>query len=299
MADVTVTQFAEVLHIPVDKLLVQLGPGRHHASVARPTRSATTPRCELLTHLRTQPRRRCRRRLRAVASITLQAQVAERDQAGQRAGPCAHRERGSARQAHLREARRARGTGRAPAGTDGRPAARSPRSRSRAAPGEGRGRAARARAHRAGEPPARRGRGGVAARGRRGAQARRAEGSRGSRACAARLRTEPQARGCAGAHRRPRRRQAEQGSPAPASLPMPAPSTAARNCTSPATSVRAHKKKKKFEVRAPRRRTEASRSTASRCPPRRCSARCRWARPSRWPSWRRRWPSRPPKSSRP
>src|ERR1700683_313506 len=75
------------------------------------------------------------------------------------------------------------------------------------------------------------------------------------------------------------------------------PAMAAKSCTSPAMSAHATRRRSASRP-APCRSAAAKPSTHSRCPPRRSSARWRSARPSPSPSWRRRWRSRPPKSSR-
>src|SRR6266446_1202936 len=73
------------------------------------------------------------------------------------------------------------------------------------------------------------------------------------------------------------------------------PAMAARSCTSPEMSARATRRSA-----APRRvrcKRPPKDGMDSRCPPRRWCARSASVRRSRWRSWRRRWPSRRPRSS--
>ena len=109
MAEVTVSQFAEVLKVPVDRLLVQLDQAG--IKVDGPDDAISDDaKLELLTHLRRSHGSEDADGERA-AQDHPQAQDAERAEARQRAGPRAHGQRRSAPQAHLRQARRARGAG--------------------------------------------------------------------------------------------------------------------------------------------------------------------------------------------
>ena len=110
MSDVTVAQFAEVLKVPVDRLLVQLESAG--IQVAGPQALISDEaKLELLTHLRrahgaAEPSKTARRR--RAAQDHAGAQVAERAQAGEHAGPRAHGERRSSPQEDLHQARRSR-----------------------------------------------------------------------------------------------------------------------------------------------------------------------------------------------
>jgi translation initiation factor IF-2 len=84
MADVTVAQFAEVLKVPVEKLLVQLERGRHQGRRCRDIISDEA-KMELLTHLR-RSHGRGEDAAPAPAQDHAAAQAAERDQARQHAG---------------------------------------------------------------------------------------------------------------------------------------------------------------------------------------------------------------------
>ena len=96
MADVTVSQFAEVLKVPVERLLTQLDEAGIQVSGADDTISDEA-KMELLTFLR-RAHGRARGR-RGAAQDHAQAQVAGRDQGRVGAGPRAH---GQRRGAHAR-----------------------------------------------------------------------------------------------------------------------------------------------------------------------------------------------------
>ena len=76
MADVTVTQFAQVLRVPVDRLLSQLGEAGVDVTGADDTISDDA-KLELLTHLRPCPRAKGCERLHAPQDHS-ETQVAER-----------------------------------------------------------------------------------------------------------------------------------------------------------------------------------------------------------------------------
>jgi hypothetical protein len=82
MADVTVAQFAEVLKVPVDKLLLQLDQAGHQGIGTRRLAISDEAKMELLTHLRRShgTGRGCQR----AAQDHAQAQDAERAEARQR-----------------------------------------------------------------------------------------------------------------------------------------------------------------------------------------------------------------------
>ena len=256
MSDVTVAQFAEVLKVPVDKLLKQLDEAGIRVAGAD-DRISDEAKTEAL--VAPAPRARpCRGGSGdgRPAQDHAQAQDAERDQA-RRPGPRPHRQRRGAHQAHLHQARGARGAGAPPAG-GGRPGSARPR-RPRAAPSREERSARRPsggpRAHRGGEPQARGGRpqgcrGGGAPPGR-GARAR------GSRAPAQGRRSGPGGRGRAAAT---------------------TSNAYGRQELHVAGDVSSRYKKKKSHARPPRRRAGGRRpATPSRCRPRRSSAKCRSA----------------------
>ena len=106
MADVTVAQFADVLKVPVDRLLVQLEQAGIPVAGAE-EKISDEAKMELLTHLRrSHGNGESQTARREPKQDHAQAQAAERAEAGQRAGQAQHRQRRSAQQAHLRQARR-------------------------------------------------------------------------------------------------------------------------------------------------------------------------------------------------
>ena len=115
MAEVSVSQFAEVLKVPVDRLLVQLDQAGIKVS-GPDARISDDAKLELLTHLRRShgsdadsdgaPRKITLRR-KTQSELKL-ASVQGR----------AHRQCRSTPQTHLHQARRARGAGARPAGRD-------------------------------------------------------------------------------------------------------------------------------------------------------------------------------------
>ena len=113
MADVTVSQFAEVLKVPVDRLIVQLDQAGIKV-VGPDDRISDEAKLELLTHLRKAHGSETRA---ARPARSPQAQDPERTEAGEHSGACAHGQCRGAAQPHLHQARRARGAGtRAPGG---------------------------------------------------------------------------------------------------------------------------------------------------------------------------------------
>ena len=279
MSDVTVAQFAEVLKIPVDKLLAQLDEGRHPVARSQGPhqrgRQARTPDAPA------QGPRQGRGRRRA-AQDHAQPQGAERDQGRRADGQGAHGQRRGAPQAHLRQARRARGAGAGRAGS-ARPAARSRGrgARGREAAGAARDRAARAAAPRARGERAPHGRGSDRSARPRSRRAARPSRRRASRREKERRAREEKARKTAGgrqehhAYGRQELHIAGGLSGAAQEGPCAAGAAAPRGCR--------------------RRRPQARLRAADRS---RCSARSRSARPSRSPSSRSAWPSSRTKSSR-
>ena len=110
MSDVTVAQFAEVLKVPVDRLLVQLESAGIQVEGPQALISDEA-KLELLTHLRrahggSEPSETAG--AAAPRKITLARKSQSELQAGEHAGPRAHRQRRSASQEDVHQARRAR-----------------------------------------------------------------------------------------------------------------------------------------------------------------------------------------------
>jgi translation initiation factor IF-2 len=110
MADVTVAQFAEVLKVPVDRLLQQLDQAGIKVDSAEDMITEDAKH-ELLTHLRRSHGRDDGHSRCGAAQDHPAAQIAVGAEAGEPPGPRAHRQRRGAQQAHLRQARGARGSG--------------------------------------------------------------------------------------------------------------------------------------------------------------------------------------------
>ena len=102
MAEVTVSQFAEVLKVPVERLLTQLDEAGIQASRAPTTPSATSAKMELLTHLR-RAHGRTEDSAAAPRKITLKRKAQQRDQGRFGPGPCPHGQRRGAQQEDLPE----------------------------------------------------------------------------------------------------------------------------------------------------------------------------------------------------
>ncbi len=164
MAEVTVSDFAKVLKVPVDRLLVQLDEAGIKVGGADDVISEDA-KLELLTHLRKTHGRKDAGDS-APRRITLNRKSSERAEARQQPGPRTHGQRRGAPKAHLHQARRARGAGAQAAG------------RARRGSPRGRGGAQRRRARGPGEARCR----GARAQGRRGARGRRAPPRRGREA---------------------------------------------------------------------------------------------------------------------
>ena len=113
MAEVTVSQFAEVLKVPVDRLLTQLDEAGIKVAGADDVISDEA-KLELLTHLRRTHGRQ--EDAAAPRKITLKRKSQQRDQGRPGAGPRPHGQRRGAREAHLRQAHGARGRAAAAAG---------------------------------------------------------------------------------------------------------------------------------------------------------------------------------------
>ena len=301
MADVTVSQFAEVLKVPIDRLLVQLEQAGITVSGADAVISDEA-KLELLTHLRrshgsgddtASPRkitlkRKTQTELKMASTqgrartVNVEVRVKrtyvkrdvleEQNRAQQEQADLKRKEIEAAQQV---EAEKAESERREQERLDQENRRRLEEEQNRT---QGRGRSA----SRAGTARAR----GWRARDGRDAAVREAP-RRGAGAGPGRAAC---TRGTAA------RRAARRGAPARAAPRRPRV-MAGRNCMSPATSARASRRRR-CACAAVRRRPTASRSTASKCPPRRRSAKCRSARRSRLPSWPTAWPSRPTKSSR-
>ena len=298
MAEVTVTQFAEVLKVPVDKLLAQLGEAGIKVGGADDIISEEA-KMELLTHLR-RAHGRQGEDAAAPRKITLQRKSQQEIKLASHAGPCPHRRGRGPAQEDLPQPLRDRGRA-APAPGGSRQV---PPGRRGHAPGAGarRGRAPRRRAARA-RP----------SRGRRAPRA----GRRCARAARKPMRASPPSsrlasvpnaasasvptRSAARPSRRVRRRPRVRRSRRRAGRPPRArrPSTAGRNCTFPPTprptSRRSSSRRAVTAVPATSRSRPA---TASSSPPRRSSATCRFPRRSPSASSPTAWRSRPTKSSR-
>ena len=107
MAEVTVTQFAEVLKVPVERLLAQLDEAGIQVGGADDIISDEA-KMELLTHLR-RAHGRQGEDAAAPRKITLQRKSQQEIKLASHAGPCPHGHRRGAPQEDLPEPRRARG----------------------------------------------------------------------------------------------------------------------------------------------------------------------------------------------
>ncbi len=261
MAEVTVSQFADVLKVPVERLITQLDEAGIKVAGADDIISDEA-KMELLTHLR-----RAHGRVEDAAAprrITLQRKSQSEIKLASQQGRARTVKRRGASQADLPQPDRARGRAAAAAG-----GARS------AAPG-GRGRPPRSRAPRAGQarlPSS------VSANGwtpSRGARPTTRPGC-GPRKRHVARRTRESARRPSAASRRVRRprppRTRRRDVPRCPPRSARARSTAARSCTSASMRVRASRRSRRSAAVVTC-RSASMRGTASSCRPRRSSATC-------------------------